>query len=1667
MEKNKKNIIMKVLLMFTILLSLSFNTFAIGGAGTIANPYIINTCPELSSLSTTLSNLNYKLNNSIDCSLVTWTPLVNFYSTLDGNGYTISNLNNRLINNLQGNGIVKNLKIDNAHSTGYGNYYGIAVGRNYGLIDNVQITNSSLQAQTQSGIMVGRNEISGKIYHSSVKSSSIVTNTASSDYIGGFVGYQLTGGIIRESSYEGTSLITGRNYIGGFIGMNIGQIWDSYSKTDTTGTNYIGNFVGYNNGGNAIIHNSYSIGSATGTSNVHSFVGFNNGYIYTSFYDKQIGADSTNYGATGLLTTETKDIKQFSGWTNWDFKSIWYHDLNVNNGTMSLRVKDNILWNTITLLGTGTILDPYQVTTCSQIYDISKNPNIRNSNFKIMNNIDCNNLPMKTIDGVIGGTWFGNNKLINNTFVELFANLGVNSNVYNLSINGNLKHTQIYQGLLAGLNYGKVNNVKTSGSIISSSTQVGGIIGQNGNLGQVRDSSSTTQIQALTYVGGLVGYLNSGGSIYTSYTNSTNIIIGTDYVGGLVGYSNIGLIHESYSLSNTQGNNYIGGFIGMNIGQIYNSYAKSTSTGLTSIGGFVGYNNGGNAIIHNSYSTGSASGNSNIHGFVGFNNGYIYDSIYNLQTSGDTSNYGAVGKTTTQMTNIATYSGYNNWDLTNIWVLNPSLNQGYLSLRSIVGNTLTIPVMNGTGISTDPYQITVCEQLYTIDQNLNIQNSYFKLMNNISCANKIQVPIGGTFNGDFNGNGFTILDTKVSLFNIIGSTGNVHDLKIQNAILSDTVSVVGILTKYNDGIIRNVFTNGVISSTGNDIGGLVGQNRGTGKIYNSYSFADIIGSLQTSNYVGGLVGRQLANGYIYESYSFNNLIQGLSQIGGLVGQNGGFIYDSYSQSPSISGISYVGGLVGYQPNGHIYNSYSTGSPSGTSNVGGLIGYTNINYVYNSFYDITTSGTTISSGAGGKGKYDTLMKTIQTFSGSNNWDFTNKWYMNNVSGFPQLRNIDNVFTSVSTMIGDGSPLNPFQITDCRQINLIPNSLTSNYILMNNLFCDNKEMHTVSGTFSGTFEGNNKIISGTYVPLFNIISGNVKNLGITNHKNSEDYSYYGVLAKYNDGGLIQNVYTSGIITTTLDYIGGLVGRNNANGVIEDSESYVNIYGSSTLSDYIGGLVGYNQGNGYIWRSSAKGNIITGHSYLGGLIGFLQKGQVHDSYAKDFQITGYSNIGGLIGYYYTHISYQSWLYQVYASGTLSASSGLNVGGLIGYDYVQSWAYGNFINSYFDINTTGKTTGGTIHNVGTGLTTTQMKNQTSFVGFNFTTLWNMDTIGNNGYPNQQSVIPLVITPFQTFINYPLNNENITINSSITPITLQYVHNSNSTNIMCKQYLDGVLIDTKFNVGQNVQSLTLNRWLNKQYLYEVKCSDSIYTSTIQHLFNVNVNVNLLGYNPNSNSTIIINQNGGGQSANINITQILNAINSLNISVITPAQNNTGGGNIVNNVVNNGTDTTKIYHSYYTGSQYLNKQAKSVLKDININATPIVDTRTNQTVNTTDKVVIDVTSMYSTLTLQNGTTFENIRPSRLYDNILSKPVLTSGNLNVSPNSVLGNIADNYFPNWVLVSLITGLVTFGLSGMQFGRKQEKLKRFKMKSFYVVTLSTILVWVVYLVKGLLIQ
>ncbi len=189
--------------------------------------------------------------------------------------------------------------------------------------------------------------------------------------------------------------------------------------------------------------------------------------------------------------------------------------------------------------------------------------------------------------------------------------------------------------------------------------------------------------------GGLVGNSNNPSTIENCY--STVNITGEEQTGGLIG-SNSGIISDCYSSGRVTGYSDTGGLVGYNsfYGEINNCYSIGNVTGESYTGGLTGDNCG---FIVNCYSTGYVTGCNYIGGLVGCTSqSTITNSIWNIQTSGQTTSAGGIGLTTAQMKTQVTYTDAG-WSFPNIWNINPEMNNGYPYLNypnSVPNDDMTI-----------------------------------------------------------------------------------------------------------------------------------------------------------------------------------------------------------------------------------------------------------------------------------------------------------------------------------------------------------------------------------------------------------------------------------------------------------------------------------------------------------------------------------------------------------------------------------------------------------------------------------------------------------------------------------------------------------------------------------------------------------------------------------------------------------------------------------------------------------------------------------------------------------------------------------------------------------------------------------------------------------------
>ena len=465
----------------------------------------------------------------------------------------------------------------------------------------------------------------------------------------------------------------------------------------------------------------------------------------------------------------------------------------------------------------------------------------------------------------------------------------------------------------------------------------------------------------------------------------------------------------------------------------------------------------------------------------------------------------------------------------------------------------------------------------------------------------------------------------------------------------------------------------------------------------------------TINSYQGLFGYISSGGTIKNIGITESYVRGYDYVGGLVGYfYSNTITNSYTTG-NVSGRNYIGGMVGYNYSNGIRNSYATGSVTGTgSNIGGLVGgndnYASLDNIKMSYYNSTTSGT----GSSGTSKTAAEMQS-QGFTDLLNVGAlryaTTKWVYSE-GGYPTLsRTLETMVSFFAS--GSGTSTSPYIITTKKHLESLA---AINYYSIN-----------LNGVY---FKLNNDIVLDNAAGFQNWANNNPSNSWTPIGDSSNYFN-----GAFNGGGFV----ISGVFINSTSSYRGLFGYIGSSGAISNLGVVANITGS----EYIGGLTGYN--SGAISNCYAAGSVTatSSSSYIGGLAGYnngyIGNGTITNCYATT-NVTGRSFTGGLAGYNYRYQS--GTITNCYAVGTINVPLGSSyVGGLVGYEQLYNNSYTTGISSsYYNRETSERTDEGK----GIPKSTSEMKLQSTYTGWNFTTsgAWNIGSL-NNGYPYLRAVTP------------------------------------------------------------------------------------------------------------------------------------------------------------------------------------------------------------------------------------------------------------------------------------------------------------------------------------------
>jgi len=1103
-------------------------------------------------------------------------------------------------------------------------------------------------------------------------------------------GYTIADLTINRSSENNVGLF-------GYTGSSAVIANVSIEDIDVTGYQYVGGLVGYSSG---TMDSSYATGNVSATGNtVGGLVGYGEGTVGSSYATGNVSATGntvggligTNFGtvdssyATGTVTGQDR-VGGLIG-ANLGTVTDAYWDVNTTGQSDTNDGYDDA--------GTGLTTTQLKANTSLDGFDFTNTWAVKTggevSYPYLLNNTQS---PAPGLESLFAG---GNGTAANPYQIGDWNDLDSVRNALdaNFTLVADLNSSTAGYDSVASPS---ANNDKGFEPIGSSSTRFNGTF--NGSGYKLADLVINRPDSRNVSIFGVVG---SSGTVTLTGVENASVTGGTS-VGGLVGY-NAGMVNLSYTTgsvsgddSGNQSGSSVGGLVGNLTGNIRNAYSMSDVTGTTTVGGLVGNisKNVGTRTKY-TYATGKVSStvNATVRGHAGgvLEYGQQQIAYFDQKTTGVTERVGnPYPRHTGQLKGYEgqkeffhkEYETQDVFDSQNIWTINNSdgvVSYPYLQQNpqtDIPGKEKLYPAGNGT--SGQPYEVANWTHLNDTRQN---PSANFTLTANLSRESggyrkEVTNPSGGFT--PINGFGSGAGSEFKGRFDGAGNT--ITDLVINRN--SDFVGLFGI----SSGTISNISIKNVSISGDRGVGGVVGlqvhpELGGARTIKN----VSVTGEVNGTSFVGGVAGQIYLDTVRDTNASVN--VTGETAVGGLVGSSAaGKITDS-NVDGRVTGGTYVGGLVGavgtngrfFNNRGSIQASTTDVSVTGNSSVGGMVGANGGTSIPAVYYEGKINHLPLNG---------TEIRALEA-SGS----------------VQSPRNAGG--RKIGGLVGQ---LYRANVTRSSATGEVQGRLNSGDVQAGNA--------TKIGGLVGYMSGTNAVLKRS-VAVGNVTgSSNVGGLVGAN----------GNASAFKKGGTIENATASGTVTlagdsTDPENLGGLVGQS-FQGTVTQSNATGDVNGGDATN--VGGLVGYNDATepSTIRETYATGAVDGGNN-VGGLVGKSVNDLVTESYAIG-SVNGSASVGGLVGINTGSIAKVN---NSYAAGSVTGDS---AGGLVG----TNGSGATVEDAYWDTETTNQSSSA---GNAMGLTTSQLKANTSLAGFDFETTWAVKTGAEKSYPyllnNTQSPAP------------------------------------------------------------------------------------------------------------------------------------------------------------------------------------------------------------------------------------------------------------------------------------------------------------------------------------------
>lgn len=871
-----------------------------------------------------------------------------------------------------------------------------------------------------------------------------------------------------------------------------------------------------------------------------------------------------------------------------------------------------------------------------------------------------------------------------------------------------------YVGGIIGENKGgsTIKNCVNTGVVAGYNVFIGGICGANENNAAIINCASyvsdtnnaiyrrVTDWGAVgSYAGGLTGY-NSGTITFSDKDNAVStrsvagIVVGRHYVGGLVGYNDTdGTIDINYTLIGGRvaaTGDCVGGLIGLNAStkllEKKLTIKPSSVQGRYYVGGAIGanvVNPGENVTVSGlkvDNSLGTVTAEAFCGGLIGYQRTYTEKdraggTLYAL-LPGIAANNSNVPGTVKASTNTHT-----------ITITADGNSAGRLSA---VSNNMTIRAYAYAGGiigSCEPQtkmKVEHCLNAGGFDRPAEDTFPDSKLKTGVDMVSYLQAQ--------------KYTDAAKALSDELGSSelrvsviGGVIGVNGENQVIDHCASkgtmnglnAMGGVVGLNEGIIRDCTLSGSMGSATQDyIGGIAGLNVGSrtaGTIENCTTEKNC--TVTGRNTVGGIVGYNLSGGRIQNNTSSAN-VSGAGRVGGIAGENGGAIVLSSTPAGKrrVNGSgSGVGGVIGVNTatgtlspasgsvQGDVIAADNKLTVRGSSMVGGIaginrgtLGGTSINCLTNQAAEVRAAA----GSAGGVVGAQEGTKAVLRYA-KNLGQVTA-----NVGAAGGIVGMNSAGSTVENCIGNGSVTsndgyaggvaseNYGTIRSCsvgtdNRVTLITRNKTAAGAIC--------AVNHKGGTVQGATLGDHITISGSAFILGAVVGDNSGTVTATEVSQQPTYSVSastlqvgGAVGINRAGGTVSKVKVTSDFEkfTKYTYLGGVVGQNNAGGkVTECTYSGTIDEGKSAVGNCYGGIAGLN--GGLLQGSTVSRLTLTADG--------VYTATSTSSAAEKERLS--SHIGGIAGKNDTTGIIEQCYIDNTGTGTITVKNGM-VGGVTGYN-------------------------------------------------------------------------------------------------------------------------------------------------------------------------------------------------------------------------------------------------------------------------------------------------------------------------------------------------------------------------------------------------------------------